>query len=107
MRIRLLAALLALAPAAAGARPVLGLRLAFAAAAGEAARHVPVSEAVAWHVPIQADALWSFDPAAPLAAGGYVSWGPGAVGAATCRDGTSCFGQVLRAGAQARWTFPP
>lgn len=105
MRILLAAAALLLAAGASAADPAvqLGLRLAWAPAVGSAAASVPMSEAVQWHVPIQAEAAWS---AGGFAAGGYASWGPGQVGAQGCGDGASCSAQVIRAGAQALWTFP-
>jgi hypothetical protein len=100
------AALAAVLPAAAaGAGPTFGLRLAWAGPAGDAAAHVPLSEQVTWQVPFQADALWRFEPRAPLAAGAYASWGPAAAGSAACADAAACSARTVRAGAQASWTF--
>ena len=93
-----------LLPAAALARPTLGLRLAWAPAAGSAAEHVPMTEVIASAFPVQADALWRWDR---LAAGAYASWAPGLVGAGTCTDGASCSASAIRAGAQATWAFDP
>ncbi len=104
MRPLLLAALL-LPTAAAAQRGVgveLGLRLAWAGAVGDAARAVPMSEAVAWHVPVEAEVAWS---AERFAAGLYGSWGPGKAGAQGCTDGASCSAQVTRAGFEAEWRF--
>src|SRR5512138_1424929 len=106
MRALLVAALL-LPTAAAAQRGVgveLGLRLAWAPALGDAARYVPMSEAVAWQLPIQAEVAWS---AERFAAGLYGSWGPGGAGAQGCTDGASCSAQVARAGIEARWRFAP
>jgi hypothetical protein len=105
MRTFLVAALL-LPTAAAAQRGVgveLGLRLAWAPAVGSAADLVPMSEAIDWQVPLQADVLWS---AERFAAGVYGSWGPGHAGAQGCTDGASCSAQAFRAGVQALWRFP-
>ncbi len=107
------AALAAVLPAsAAGTGPTFGLRLAGAAPAGDAAAHVPTSEEVRWHVPIQGDALWRLPwgapaPRAGLSAGIYGSWGPGGGGTAVCADGASCSARTVRLGAQALWRFAP
>ncbi len=105
MRTLLVAALL-LPTAAAAQRGVgveAGLRVAWAPAFGSAARLVPMSEAIPWQVPIQADLLWSSER---FAAGGYASWGPGGAPAQACGDGASCSSQDLRAGFQAYGRFP-
>jgi hypothetical protein len=104
MRAVLLVALVVPAAAAAqrGVGVELGLRLAWAPAVGSAAEHVPMSEAIAWQVPIQADVLWT---AERFAAGVYGSWGPGGVSGGACADGASCSAQVVRAGAQVLWRF--
>ncbi len=104
MRAVLLAALLVPAAAAAqrGVGVVLGLRVAWAPAFGSAASHVPMSEAIAWQVPIQGDVLWS---AERFAAGVYASWGPGGASGLACGDGASCAARDVRAGFQAFWTF--
>lgn len=93
-----------LLPAAAAARPALqlGLRLAFAPAAGSAAALVPMSEAIRWQAPIQADGLVG---AGAFAAGLYGSWGPAQAGTEPCADGATCSARVTRAGAQALWSF--
>jgi hypothetical protein len=101
MRALLVAALLL--PAAASAGPRLGLRIAWAPAVGSAADSVSMSEAVGWHVPLQADALWSWGA---WEAGLYGSWGPGQAGEDACADGASCSAQVFRAGAQALGRLP-
>src|SRR5512133_3691208 len=104
MRPLLVAALL-LPSAAAAQRGVgveLGLRLAWASAVGNAADFVPMSEAIAWQVPVQADVLWSSEL---FAAGVYASWGPGHAGAQGCTDGAACSAQAVRAGVQAFWRF--
>src|SRR5512138_3163280 len=106
MRALLVAALL-LPTAAAAQRGVgveLGLRLAWAPALGDAARYMPMSEAVAWQVPIQAEVAWS---AERFAAGLYGAWGPAVAGAEACTDGASCSAQVARAGFEASWRLPP
>lgn len=93
------------APAEA-AGPSLGLRLAWAGPVGSAAGHVPLSEEVAWQVPIQLDAIWTFPPSSGrFGAGLYGSWAPARAGTAACADGASCSAQALRAGAQGLWTF--
>lgn len=105
MRALLVAALL-LPTAAAAQRGVgieLGLRLGWASALGDAARDVPMSEAVASQLPIQAEVAWSADR---FAAGVYGSWGPGQAGAQACSDGASCSAQATRAGFQAAWRLP-
>lgn len=105
MRALLVAALLL--PAAAAAAPTLALRVAWAPAVGSAAGSVSMSEAVAWQVPLQADALWSWGgERGGGAAGLYGSWGPGQAGTDACLDGASCSARVLRAGAQALGRFP-
>ncbi len=105
MRAVLLAALLVPAAAAAqrGVGVELGLRLAWASAVGSAADRVPMSDAIPWQVPIQADALWT---AERFAAGIYGSWAPAGVPGQACADGASCSAHVVRAGAQAFWRFP-
>src|SRR5512138_799316 len=103
MRALLVAALLLLPAAAAAQRGVgveLGLRLGWAGAFGDAARYVPMSEAVASQLPIQADVAWS---AERFAAGVYGSWGPGQAGAQACGGGASCSAQVARAGVEGAW----
>ncbi len=105
MRPLLVAALL-LPTAAAAQRGVgveLGLRLGWASAVGDAARYVPMSEAVAWQVPIQAEVAWA---AQRFAAGLYGSWAPAGAGAQGCTDGASCSAQVARAGFEGAWRFP-
>lgn len=106
-RLRALAAAALLVPAGASARPTasLGLRLGWAASAGNASEHVPMSEAIESELPIEAEALlWATDR---LAAGAYASWAFGLVGGGACADGASCSATGIRAGAQGTWTFPP
>ncbi len=105
MRAVLLVALLVPSAAAAqrGVGVELGLRLAWAPAFGGAAAHVPMSDAVPWQVPIEAEVLWS---AERFAAGLSGSWGPGGGAGPACADGASCRAQVVRAGVEAFWRFP-
>ena len=95
--------LLLLAPAAARAAPVLGLRLGYASAAGDAVSGSPMSEGARAAVPIQLDAGWRLLDR--LTVGGFASWGPAAVGRFCA--GASCSGSQLRFGAQASWRFDP
>ncbi len=104
MRTALLAALLLPTVAAAqrGVGVEVGLRLAWAPALGSAAEFVPMSEAIQWQVPVQADVLWSSER---FAAGVYASWGPGGFSGQACADGASCSAQAIRAGTQLHWRF--
>lgn len=101
---RALVAAALLLPVGAAARPTLGLRLGWAPAVGSAASRVPMSEELRWQLPLQLDALWRFGS---LGAGAYASWGAARAGTEACADGAACSAQVLRAGAQGAWTFPP
>jgi outer membrane protein len=96
----LAAALLAALPAAAGAlEPDLGLRVGVGAAAGSAARNVPMSEVVPVQYPVQLDLLAR---EGPLAAGAYGSL---ALATAGRCPGASCSAWAARVGLQATWTF--
>lgn len=113
----LLPAALALAallvPAAARPEPLriaAGARLGWAAAAGDAAKGLPVREfALASQVPLQLDATLRAWRA--LDAGAYLSYGIGGVDRRAifglCGGaGADCSGRAWRAGVQARWSFP-
>jgi hypothetical protein len=106
MRTLLLAALLAL-PAAAVARPELGLRLGYASASGEASTGTSMSEVAKSAVPIQLDALWRFGER--FAAGLYSSYGFGQLSSSVSDQcgaaGASCSVSATRLGAEGIWTF--
>lgn len=94
-----LALLLALPAAAGGVEPVVALRLGLAAGLGDAARDVPLSDAVPVQYPLQLDVLGR---EGPLALGVY---GALALAHAGRCPGASCSARAARVGLQATWTF--
>ncbi len=75
MRQVLLAAAIAVLPAAAAASPSLGLRLGYEGSSGSAAKGTPMSDVMQADVPVQLEALWRFGE--HFSAGVYYSFALG------------------------------
>ncbi len=108
MRPLLLAALVAVAPAAAFAGPALGLRVGYDISSGSASTGTPMSELARSAVPLQLDATWRFGPRFSI--GAYYGFGFGQLSksiADRCSSlATSCSVWTMRTGIRAEYAFP-
>jgi hypothetical protein len=91
-----------LAPGTAAAQLVPGVRVGYAASAGDLHQGAPMSDGLDSQVPIQLDLGWRLLPR--LVVGIYGAYGIAQVGK-LCIAGADCSGSVLDLGAQAAWRF--
>lgn len=104
MRKLVLIALAVLAvPTASRAQFLVGARLGYAPAMGDAAKDQKMSDGVKSQVPIQLDAAYKLTK--ELALGAYFSYGFAQLGTDACPSGASCSANDIRAGLQGFFTF--
>ncbi len=108
MRTLLAAALLAaVLPTAAAAGPVLGARVGYAAASGDASKDTVMSDVAAAEIPLQLDFAWSFNPRWTL--GVWYGFGFGRLSSSVANRcdalGVSCSVWSMRTGVQATYAF--
>lgn len=107
MRKLLALAVLALLPAVASAQVTLGLRVGYAPAMGDEQEGLALKDSVESQIPVQLDVLYALTQ--DVAAGAYLSYGFGQVGAedsdACARAGSDCSASSLRVGAQVAYAF--
>jgi hypothetical protein len=107
-KVLLAAAVAAVLPAAAAARPTLALRLGFEGSSGSATRGTPMSEVASAGYPLQLDAAWSFGP--HFSFGVYYGFAIGRLSRAVSDRcdalQASCSVWSMRAGIRGEYAFP-
>ncbi len=108
MRPLLLAALVALLPAAASAGPTLALRAGYEVSAGSASSGTSMSEVAKSDIPLQLEWMWKFGPHFSL--GAYYDFGFGQLSSAVsdrCASlDASCSVWTMRVGVRGEYAFP-